>query len=212
MASVLLPKTQIKMKCPHCQTTEHEPKARFCHICGASLKDDCHDSGHDLRTASLRFEWAESFSEGLALVGINGKTGFIDKTGRIVINPVFDPVGSFSFGMPSFCGFNGGLAAVSKGGLSGSMGCIDRSGSFVIQPLYDCIWPFSEDLAPFNKNGRWGFIDRKGTEVIPARYEFVEGFSEGFGVRENQIQGACVYQSYGQGGSEENKEFDFRLG
>ncbi|EAJ4643563.1 WG repeat-containing protein, partial [Campylobacter coli] len=33
------------------------------------------------------------FSEGLAGVGLNGKYGFIDKSGKIVIEPKFDDIG-----------------------------------------------------------------------------------------------------------------------
>jgi len=36
------------------------------------------------------FEWAESFHDGLALVKTGGKWGFIDNTGKMVIEPQFD--------------------------------------------------------------------------------------------------------------------------
>ncbi|ECK2611648.1 WG repeat-containing protein, partial [Campylobacter coli] len=32
------------------------------------------------------------FREGLASVGLNGKYGFIDKSGKIVIEPIFDDI------------------------------------------------------------------------------------------------------------------------
>ncbi|MBR6250567.1 MAG: WG repeat-containing protein, partial [Bacteroidales bacterium] len=46
---------------------------------------------------SPQFDGAESFSEGLARVKVDGKCGFIDKKGTIVITPQFDYWGTASF-------------------------------------------------------------------------------------------------------------------
>jgi hypothetical protein len=43
----------------------------------------------------LQFDDCRSFSEGLAVVKIEDKWGYIDKTGKIVINPQFDDAGGF---------------------------------------------------------------------------------------------------------------------
>ncbi|APA52029.1 hypothetical protein BLD35_02145 [Campylobacter coli] len=64
------------------------------------------------------------FSEGLAKVELNRKYGFMDKNGKIVIEPKFDGVGNFSEG----------LAAV---GLNGKWGFIDKNGEFAIKPKFD---------------------------------------------------------------------------
>ncbi|ECH5021687.1 WG repeat-containing protein, partial [Campylobacter coli] len=52
--------------------------------------------------------------------------GFIDKSGKIVIEPKFDGVGNFSEG----------LAGVE---LNGKWGFIDKSGKIVIEPKFDDI-------------------------------------------------------------------------
>ncbi|EAK1349894.1 WG repeat-containing protein, partial [Campylobacter coli] len=57
---------------------------------------------------------------------LNGKWGFIDKSGKIVIEPKFDGVGNFSEG----------LAGVE---LNGKWGFIDKSGKIVIEPKFDDI-------------------------------------------------------------------------
>ena len=82
------------------------------------------------------FESAEVFSEGLAGVCVgrgcyytrpsdkpkeDGKWGFIDKTGAMVILPQFGYVSTF----------HEGLAAVAVGG---KWGYIDKTGKFVNQP------------------------------------------------------------------------------
>jgi len=56
------------------------------------------------RIFDAEFEEAYGFHEGLAAVKVNGKWGYIDRTGAFVIKPVYSGAGSFS------CG----LAAVSK--------------------------------------------------------------------------------------------------
>ena len=48
-----------------------------------------------------RFREAGHFYDGLARVDIGGKSGFIDKTGRMVINPQFDFANHFSEGFAS---------------------------------------------------------------------------------------------------------------
>ena len=60
--------------------------------------------------------------------------GYIDNTGKEVINPQFKSAGQFSEG----------LAAVR---LNGTYGYIDKSGSFIIKPIYDIALPFQSGLA-----------------------------------------------------------------
>jgi WG containing repeat len=46
-----------------------------------------------------QFEFAGSFSQGLARVQLRNRIGYIDKTGKLVISPQFDDAGSFSEGL-----------------------------------------------------------------------------------------------------------------
>jgi hypothetical protein len=48
-----------------------------------------------------KYNFAESFHEGLASVKLNGKYGFIDKTGKEIIPPKYDDAGSFNEGLAS---------------------------------------------------------------------------------------------------------------
>jgi hypothetical protein len=67
-----------------------------------------------------RFDWAGSFREGLAPVGLADrsvvKCGYIDKAGRFVIHPQYDTAHSFSEG----------LASVRTAGEAGKWGYIGR--------------------------------------------------------------------------------------
>ncbi len=99
----------------------------------------------------------------------NGKYGFIDKTGNLVIERVFDNARSFSEG----------LAAVE---IEGNLGFIDRSGKLAIQTQYDWGYheaDFSEGMAIVWKDKKYGFINKTGEVVIELVFDNARAFSEG---------------------------------
>ena len=107
------------------------------------------------------------FIDGLAPAGTGGKWGYIDTTGKWVIDPQFESAWSFA----------DGLAPVLVGG---RWGYVDQKGRFVINPQYDFGGEFVEGLAIFMSSGRkMGFIDTKGHVVSDARFLGVDNFSEG---------------------------------
>ena len=106
--------------------------------------------------------WGE-FSDGLSRQLFGTKYGFIDKTGKVIIQPQFDLT----------LGFSEGLAAVENGK---KWGYIDTGGKMAIE-LRDLSFakPFHGGLARvgFGKNG-WGYLDRTGRTVwrsVPAADE-----------------------------------------
>ena len=98
------------------------------------------------------------FCEGLAAVELNGKWGYIDKSGKEII-----PL-KYSFAAP----FSEGLATVR---LNGKWGYIDKTGKEVIPLKYDEARSFSEGLAAVRLNGKWGYIDKTGKEVVSLKYD-----------------------------------------
>ena len=96
-----------------------------------------------------KYNFADSFSEGLARVELYGKWSYIDKSGKEVIQLKYDVVGDFSEG----------LAAVK---LNGKCGYIDKSGKEVIPLKYDSAYYFSNGQASAILNGEWGYIDKQG--------------------------------------------------
>lgn len=122
------------------------------------------------------------FSEGLAVVAkrvpnTHGRWGFIDETGKLVIDAKFNNAKPFSEG----------LAAVIDV-VSGKAGYVDRSGRIVIQPQFPVggtvsDFAFSEGLAPvLHDNGKWGYIDKTGKFVIEPRFTHALPFAEGRGL------------------------------
>ncbi len=74
----------------------------------------------------------------------NGKVGYIDKKGEIVITPQFDTAWPFSEG----------LALIED---DGKYGYIDKKGEIVITPQFDYARSFSEGLALIKDDGKYGY-------------------------------------------------------
>lgn len=111
----------------------------------------------------MQYEKVLDFNEGLAPVTKNGKSGFIDTTGAIVIPLQYDYTWHFSKS----------LLAVD---IEDMMGLINKFGQVVIPLEYDNIGMFEASLAPAKKDGLWGFIDTENKNVIPFKYDKVEPF------------------------------------
>jgi WG containing repeat len=94
------------------------------------------------------------------------KAGYIDKSGRVVIEAQFDGA----------CDFSEGLACVEVGG---KMGYIDLKGRIVIAPQFEIAQDFSEGLAVVTKDGYYGYTDKEGRVVIEPQFTWAGQFSGG---------------------------------
>jgi WG containing repeat len=113
-----------------------------------------------------QFEDAYNFCEGLAPVKINGKWGYIDKTGKFAIKPQFDSAQPFSEG----------LAGVRIGQ---QWGYINKTGKFVVGPQFEFVSCFSDGMGRIVVGGRKGFVDKTGKIVIEPNFDYAQSFSEG---------------------------------
>ena len=83
---------------------------------------------------------------------MNKKAGYIDRNGKIVINPQFDEAGDFNNGLAvSRCRT---ASATSTG-----------KGKFAINPQFDQAGDFDHGLAPVWLGDRQGYINREGRYV-----------------------------------------------
>lgn len=169
---------------------------------------NCIDTKGDLKFELKDAEQAMGFSEGLAPVRIKEKWGFIDKEGKIVINPQFEDVGSFSEGLapisqkkdkdskdmiwgyidkegkilinPQFA-----TASIFKNGRAivgdgKKSGYIDNKGLYIINPQFDEARLFSDDgLAAIKQGDNWGYINQEGKIVINPQFENCQSFKGG---------------------------------
>jgi hypothetical protein len=113
-------------------------------------------------------EYSFGFTEGMALVKIKGKYGFIDKNGKIVINPIYENAQPF----------REGLAAVAIKNEKNEIlwGYIAKSGELKIDFQFDkgkfVIGSFNEGLAFISTDGEeWGYIDKEGNYRINPQFE-----------------------------------------
>ena len=97
-----------------------------------------------------KYDSIGSFNEGMAWVKLNGKYGFIDKTGKEVISLKYDFARAFSEG----------LAAVR---LNGRWGFVDKTGGENIPLEYDYVEDFSKGVAIVNRDY---VINKRGSKKI----------------------------------------------
>jgi len=172
---------------------------------------------------------AEPFSEGLAAVYqftqsnikpgsianplnyLMIKCGIIDKTGRQILAPTYDHIGSFNDGIALAYNFVNGtqkwsilnrqgkvvkeldqnvIELFSKDGMicieTGSApnikhGFLDKTGKEVVPPIYEFVENFSAGLAPVSLNDKYGYINKTGAVVVPIKYECTQNLSDGYG-------------------------------
>lgn len=115
----------------------------------------------------------------------DGKYGYIDQTGKIIIKPQFEYARDFSEG----------LARASIGdGDTYKNGDIDKTGKFVIGPWTGGASGFSDGLARASfgdwRTAKTGYIDKTGKIVIEPQFEDAGNFHNGlarisFGERKN---------------------------
>jgi hypothetical protein len=102
----------------------------------------------------------------------DGRTGFRDLNGNVVIEPKFDNAEMFSEG----------YSAVQMGEL---WGLIDETGKYKIKPSFEYLGSVHNGLLSNRLNDKYGFVDVSGKEKIKPQFEWVDEFSEGLCVVRN---------------------------
>jgi len=99
----------------------------------------------------------------------NGRWGYQDNTGKVVIPPRYQVAQEFS---------REGIAAVAD---QKGWAYIDTGGNVIIRPLVVDNGPdyFAEDLARFTRAGKVGLFDRHGKVAVEPSYDYAMPFSEG---------------------------------
>jgi hypothetical protein len=119
------------------------------------------------RKGEIKFTLKEAeqvrlFSEDLAAYSKEDSTatlwGFVDKSGKQIINPQFDEVGNFH---------DGKCAVRNK---EGKWGYIDKSGKIVINPQFDSAATFKGGYAVVSLDEKAGVIDQDGKYIINPQF------------------------------------------
>jgi len=136
------------------------------------------------------------------LVVQNGKYGYIDHAGKIIIQPRYIWADNFSHGLGTVYACAHYLSIDTSGTLhpfrtalpgelegrreAGKVGFVDERGHFKIKPAFDDALPFSEGMAAVKIGEKWGFVDTEGKLVIDAKFENAYYFTEGVAIAELQ--------------------------
>lgn len=136
-----------------------------------------------MKSSELKFNRKGDFSEGLARVEIDGKWGFINEKGELVIPCECDEVGCFYEGYAKVMICEYGQIISHFSDFTKFVGYdvwwfIDKSGK-IISSAYEEIESFSEGLAAVCRGGIWGFINERDKPVIPFEYDRADFFFEG---------------------------------
>ena len=103
----------------------------------------------------------KGFHEGLCRATRKGKSGFIDKKGKWVIQPEFEQLGFFKDGMAAFRKRN-------------KWGFMNKTGKPVIKEQYDAVFAFEDGKARVKWKGKWGLIGKDGKYLLPVQYDDIE--------------------------------------
>ncbi|MCC6536733.1 MAG: WG repeat-containing protein [Bryobacterales bacterium] len=86
---------------------------------------------------------ATGFSGGLAAVELDGRTAYVDTSGRVTLRSEYESSGDFAEGLAPACSYNCGPSTSSQ-----NWGFIDETGRMVIKPQFGFVpEPFHEGLA-----------------------------------------------------------------
>ncbi|MBI3856933.1 MAG: WG repeat-containing protein [Planctomycetes bacterium] len=99
--------------------------------------------------------------DGLALLRIGEKWGFVDEKGTIVIAPAYDRALNFA----------GGVAPIIVGE---KYGTIDRKGLVVVKPRFEWAYEFHDGLGAGRQGDNWGLINAKGEWVVEPVYARID--------------------------------------
>ena len=127
----------------------------------STIKSDCSEITSSYNQSEHQLEKKARF-----IIFQNRKWGFIDRAGKVVIEPQFNYVRLFSENR----------AAFKDGG--DRWGFIDPQGTIVIQPQFEAVSDFVDDRATFSRNNRWGVITSSGQILFEKEFNFLKPLGE----------------------------------
>ena len=145
-------------------------------------------------------------SDGRILLFKNGRFGYANMEGEIVIPFQYVQAGSFSEGCAPI------FVVVDTHFVYGTY--IDTLGRQLFPAVYENVQPFVDGFAPVQRYQRWGFIDHSGKEVLPTVYEqittmfdtlFFAGAEEGMALFDRRMKPLTPFIYTWSGGIGDNR-------
>ena len=154
--------------------------------CGSSGKDAASEEKGDSLTASEtaeedalaavraaaleKYDDVWNFSEGLAVVKLDGKWGMINEKGEEVVPCKYDLI--------VWRNGNDVMEVV----LDGKWGLLDKEGREVMPCKYEYTSGLYDGLMIVENDFKYGVVNSKGEEVVPLKYERIEDFYKGVAI------------------------------
>lgn len=102
------------------------------------------------------------------------KYGYINRTGKVIIQPKFIEAKRF---------YENRAAVIMKDKKGDEKwGIIDNKGNALVEPVYDKIENYSDGVARVWLDGKYGYVDTEGKLVIKPKFSWAGEFHEGFAV------------------------------
>lgn len=108
----------------------------------------------------IKWEKVLPYYDKYAAVKLNGKWGYIDQQGELVVQPIYDSVEKANYWPDMYI-------AVSQ---DGKYGVLNKEFEEIIPPQYDEIGEFLYGVAAVRNGDKWGVVDTKGDLVAPITY------------------------------------------
>jgi hypothetical protein len=125
---------------------------------------------------SAKFDKIGKLINDRAIVIKNGKIGYIDGKGQLILDFKFDDYPNAI----ELSQFKGSYAVVKQ---NGKFGVIEQFGKLIIPSNYNQLGSFSPLMA-YTKGKGWGFIDMSNNILIQPQFESAESFKNGFAIVE----------------------------
>ena len=141
------------------------------------------------------YDFVGELKEGMAVVRNNGKYGFVNKTGKEIVPPIYDFASDFKNGKAEVK-FKNQLRTIDSEGKTiskieielklksennSNVALIEKKIIAIELPAKEEITeePFNSELIKFKKYGKWGLKDLSGNVIIPPLYNAFEEFGNG---------------------------------
>jgi hypothetical protein len=152
------------------------------------------DDSHLIKTKGIFAHYFKTHPDGFMLnyddvgkphggrmwVGLNGKEGYVDLDGKLVIPIKFETAKDFS----------DGIAEVS---LNGKEGYIDLDGNEIVPLIYDMVVKITKDRIKVKMGEKYGLLDFEGREILPVEYEQIHAYKDGVVKLKAVLNGNYVY-------------------
>ena len=141
------------------------------------------------------YDDAQDFQDnGLAIVGVKGKYGLIDRSDRFVVKPIYQFISPFSEHRATVIDEQG-FKMINEQGV-----VLTRRGYPYMAELKEgrAVYYVTDNGSGDGANSRYGYLDSAGQEVIPAQFEVANDFVDGKAVVKIQDRHYALIDLHGR--------------